>query len=569
MVELKGSLSGIGLLAVVELIGEVHHSGNLELRKASAAGTLAFDDGRLVAAECGPHNGLQALADCVTELSDGDFTFVEGIPSLERTLDVSPADLKRLLDRIASGDFTLLANGTGSHDEAPVRAETTCPLLGFADDNARHYSRPTALHRCYSGGAPSLVSAHDQRDLCLSGRFAACPRYRNNQRSQPAAATVVQEAAAEVPPNLTVITQRVESPSPNIAASPAGKPPTAPASPPAPELPAGVAARLAAGRQMHMSPEPAPTVPSANADLEDDSSESRRTRGVMLIVGGAVLGFLLVGLVMLVILPALRPAPAPQPNGVAALEPVAQPTRALPPAIVTPPAVAVQGVAATPPAVPTPFTLVRPTPAAQAPTPSPQTRPTSIFPAGRSLIDVRFAAGPPDDWVDNAPYAAWRDGAYRFQARDATRFVAVGVPLDQVLSDVVVQATFRKTGGPPGGGYGLIVRDQGPEPRDGKNQSMTAYVLETGDLGEYGVWRRDGDHWIDLVPWMRSASVRSGGSPNDLAVRAFGDQLIFSVNGTDVATVHDNSLAEGGVGLFVGGDYNEVALDHFSVQLPN
>src|SRR5262249_22718318 len=136
-------------------------------------------------------------------------------------------------------------------------------------------------------------------------------------------------------------------------------------------------------------------------------------------------------------------------------------------------------------------------------------------------------------------------------------------------SDVVVSATFRKTGGPPGGGYGLIVRDQGPEPRNGVNQQASAYVLEAGDLGEFGVWRRDDDHWVDLVPWTRSTAIRPGGSPNDLSVRAVGDRLTFTVNGTEVASVQDDILMAGGVGLFVGGDYNEVALDHFTVQLPN
>ena len=544
VVELTGSLSGIGLLAVVELIGEVHHSGNLELRKSGTAGTLAFDDGRLVAAEYGEHHGLQALADCVTDLSDGDFTFIEGVPTLERTLDVGQSDLKRLLDRISSGEFDLHTNGTGSVNGAQSRAETTCPLLGFADDNARHYSRPTALHRCYSGGAPSLVSAQEQRDLCLSGRFAACPRFRNAEAAEPAGAAAVLEPA---PPNLAVVHEL--------------NPPAAPTPPPAPEIPPGVAARLAASNQMHMSGEPAtasPPPPQPQAP-EDEVAPTRPTRGVMLIIGGAVLGFLLVGLVMLVILPALRPAPSPAP---AALE-VTTPATAVivPPAIVTPPAVATAANATRARVLPT----LEPRPA----TPTALPQPTPIASAGRSLMDVRFAGGPAEGWVDHAPYAAWSDGAFRFQARDAAHFVAVGVPINQVMSDVIVQATFRKTGGPPGGGYGLIVRDQGPEPRDGKNQDMTAYVLETGDLGEYGIWRRDGDHWVDLVPWMRSASVRSGGSPNDLEVRAIGDQLIFNVNGADVATVQDDALAAGGVGLFVGGDYNEVALDHFSVELPN
>lgn len=183
-------------------------------------------------------------------------------------------------------------------------------------------------------------------------------------------------------------------------------------------------------------------------------------------------------------------------------------------------------------------------------------------------MDLRFVGGPADNWMENPPIAGWSDGAYRLQAHQPTQFVAISVPLIQVTSDVVVSATFRKTGGPPGGGYGVIVRDQGPLPRDGLNQDMNAYVLEAGDLGEFGVWRRVGDHWVDLVPWTRSSNVRPGGSPNDLLVRAIGDSLTFTINGARVASVQDDALTSGAVGVFVGGDYNEVALDHFAVQLP-
>ena len=185
---------------------------------------------------------------------------------------------------------------------------------------------------------------------------------------------------------------------------------------------------------------------------------------------------------------------------------------------------------------------------------------------GQPLLDVRFASGPGKGWPDNPAVAAWSDGAYRLQARQPARFVAIGAPLTQALSDVVISATFRKTGGPPGGGYGLIVRDQGPDPRDGANQTMNAFVLEAGDLGEFGIWRRDGDRWVDLVAWTRSAAVRMGGSPNDLTVRAVGNRLTFTINGTQVASVEDAAPMAGGAGVFVGGDYNEVALDRFTVQ---
>ncbi|MBV9579462.1 MAG: hypothetical protein JO057_12815, partial [Chloroflexi bacterium] len=78
----------------------------------------------------------------------------------------------------------------------------------------------------------------------------------------------------------------------------------------------------------------------------------------------------------------------------------------------------------------------------------------------------------------------------------------------------------------------------------------------------------DGDHWVDLVPWTHSDVVRTGGSPNDLVATAVGTQLTLTVNGTQLASVQDDQLNTGRVGVFVGGDYNAVALDHFSVQLP-
>ena len=63
--------------------------------------------------------------------------------------------------------------------------------------------------------------------------------------------------------------------------------------------------------------------------------------------------------------------------------------------------------------------------------------------------------------------------------------------------------------------------------------------------------------------------MRLLGSPNDLAVRAIGTRFTFTINGTRVAAVEDSVLTAGGVGVFVGGDFNEVALDHFTVELPD
>src|SRR5262249_21366833 len=51
------------------------------------------------------------------------------------------------------------------------------PGLGFADNPAAHFSRPTAVHRCYASGAAQPVSTSEQREYCLTDGFRTCPRF--------------------------------------------------------------------------------------------------------------------------------------------------------------------------------------------------------------------------------------------------------------------------------------------------------------------------------------------------------------------------------------------------------
>jgi hypothetical protein len=142
------------------------------------------------------------------------------------------------------------------------------------------------------------------------------------------------------------------------------------------------------------------------------------------------------------------------------------------------------------------------------------------------------------------------------------------VPGQTDLADVFVSATFRKTAGPSGGGYGLIVRDQQPASRNGVDQSGSYYVFEVSDRGEFGVWQRDGNRWIDLVPWTASTAVRTGGAENQLAVAVVGESMTFLINGTPVTTQSDTKLKSGGVGIFAGGDGDQFLLDRLTVRAP-
>jgi hypothetical protein len=175
--------------------------------------------------------------------------------------------------------------------------------------------------------------------------------------------------------------------------------------------------------------------------------------------------------------------------------------------------------------------------------------------------------GWPQGWPDDPQSVAWREaGAYRLYARTPGQFVAVGAPTADPIRDVVVRAVFRKLGGPPGGGYGIIVRDEDAELRNGLDQRGRYYVFEVGDRGELGIWRREQDRWSDLLEWTPSDAVRPADQTNELVVRAAGPYLTFLVNGVDIATVTEVDPVAGGVGVFVGGDLNEVALEQFCVS---
>jgi hypothetical protein len=183
------------------------------------------------------------------------------------------------------------------------------------------------------------------------------------------------------------------------------------------------------------------------------------------------------------------------------------------------------------------------------------------------VLDERFATNE-RGWPNDPASTAWlQEGVYRLMARFKDDHVAVGPPRLGPFADLTIQATFRKLGGPGGGGYGLILRDQGPLPRDGRSQIGNYYVFECGDRGEYGIWRREVNRWVDLIPWTPHPACRTGTASNDLAVQAVGPRFTFLINGVQVASVQDSALTSGNVGVYLGGDNNEAAAERFVVQV--
>jgi hypothetical protein len=157
-------------------------------------------------------------------------------------------------------------------------------------------------------------------------------------------------------------------------------------------------------------------------------------------------------------------------------------------------------------------------------------------------------------------------GGYRVTPRLDNQFVAIGAPVGSSLRDALVGARFRKLAGPSGGVYGLLLRDRGPGPRDGRNQVGRYYVAGVDDRGSVSISRREQDTWSELVPWTPSPTVRPGEAANDVSFEVVGGRLTLIVNGQPAASTNDAVLEHGGVGLFVAGDGNDVLVERFVVH---
>jgi hypothetical protein len=186
----------------------------------------------------------------------------------------------------------------------------------------------------------------------------------------------------------------------------------------------------------------------------------------------------------------------------------------------------------------------------------------------RIVLEEDFA-GNRRRWPDLPRVARILNSSYLLTPPEPGQFVAIGAPIMDLPRDAIVSARFRKVGGPPGGGYGLIVRDQEPDRRDGLNQGGRFYVLAVGDRGDFGVWLRDRDRFVALLPWTPSGAIRRDDAVNNLTAIAVGQQLTFLVNGIWVASLEDLTLSGSGVGLYAGGDFNRVVVESFAVRALN
>jgi hypothetical protein len=512
MTELSGSLDGIGFPALIRFLGGLRKSGTLRLWQGGWTGEIGFDGGRVVTASLGPERGLAALEGLLLLSAGGRFSFQESAPPTEQTIAMTAEELDAYLTGLAA-HAAQLAHLIPSLAAIPVVVPPPDPPSSGEQVTLDRGTLGLLLAidgwRTVSELAAGRGLAGTLRALA---RLVALGLVRIQLPGRPAQELAPFPAAA-APGSLE-----------GMVVPPTEPPPSRPAAA-AVQVDSGAGQPAAATMPVTASAEAEAPRPAAWHTGAPHAGPFRYWQRALVLA----MAVLLLMLLNWQLSPRVARLVQPQP-----VVPTMTPAVQAPQLIAT-----------------------------AVPTPSPSPRPRL-----RILVDERFA-DPASGWPHDPDGPAWyADGVYRLAVRQAERFVAVSAPLDERLRDVAVTIVARKAGGPSWGGYGVIVRDQAPERRDGRQQDGRYLLFQVSDRGEVGVWRREDSQWIELMPWTPSRAVRTGNLPNELTVQAVGPQLSFTVNGVSVATLTDPAPADGATGIFVGGALNEVVVERFVLQVP-
>ncbi len=103
--------------------------------------------------------------------------------------------------------------------------------------------------------------------------------------------------------------------------------------------------------------------------------------------------------------------------------------------------------------------------------------------------------------------------------------------------------------------YGIIFRISG------SSDTRSYYIFGVTSEGNYFLQKKVNGQWADKDPVSAAVSqyIKPGQVKNKLAVRAQGSQISLYINGFLVKTVNDDSMASGGMGVFVGTSDNDLA----------
>lgn len=163
------------------------------------------------------------------------------------------------------------------------------------------------------------------------------------------------------------------------------------------------------------------------------------------------------------------------------------------------------------------------------------------------------------DSADSDSSVGYLDGAY--QVSVFTPNYLTWSYLDTNYDDAIVQVDTQVIQSVSDGDYGLICRYQDAE---------NFYGLEISEDGYFTIYRYLNGEFTSLYDWTYSDLIRPG-EVNTLTIACVGPKLTIAVGNTVLASVKDNGLSSGGLGL-VAGTFDTpnltVAFDNFIVYQP-
>ena len=158
----------------------------------------------------------------------------------------------------------------------------------------------------------------------------------------------------------------------------------------------------------------------------------------------------------------------------------------------------------------------------------------------------------------------YKDDEYHMRSKEKTYLVMYAPVTDYSTENSTVRITTRSVGGNgPTSGYGLIVHGQ----KSPSNQLEDyALLIFTGAEPQYQVVMHKEGNQRTLVPWTKSAVIRSGTSPNQLEIRTRGDQLLFYINGRYLTRIAETENLRSGVAGLYTSEASEVAFDDLEIK---
>jgi hypothetical protein len=159
----------------------------------------------------------------------------------------------------------------------------------------------------------------------------------------------------------------------------------------------------------------------------------------------------------------------------------------------------------------------------------------------------------------------YQNGEYHMRAT-ANGSVVVYAPdaTTYATQDSTVKVTVRSVSGTsPTYGYGLAVLGEMSKKNELEDYS---FLIFTGGEPQYKVVLHQGGKETPIVKWTKTASIRTGSSPNQLEVRIKGDQLSFYINGQYATSIKDTADFGHGAAGFYTSDTHEVAFDDLEIS---